>query len=230
MSRLSRLLTEHRSTLIVVGVVLCLAIVLGVVGAHANVFDPHADESGLDWTPSGNASDSERVTDDVTTFMATLQDPADNDLDSVIAKLTKTQRLAIDLVGDHGVNIPDLCQRLFSTAAYSIGSVSVEGDKATVEMTMTHKPFGRLANAANSDFRALLDSSEGDELTSQGVDALLGRYEQVYLEHLDSSSELVSDSFTVGLTKTNGTWTIDNASVVEMAKTLVEGVDLPIDL
>lgn len=226
--RVPRIL-ESRVARYVLASVLVAAVIAGACWGITSYYSG-VNESGIDWTPDSGGSDEERVSGEVTELMETLQNPADNDLDAVIAKLKNTQRLAIDLVKGHGIDIPDLCQHLFSTATYTVGDVSVEGTTATVQLSMAHRPFGMLANQANDDFSSLMGTEDGAQLMSQGVDALLARYEQLFLARLDASSQVVDDDFEVHLTKTNGTWTIDSASIRDMAETLVEGVDLPLDL
>lgn len=229
MRRLRSLTARQRTLLGTLVTALCVALVV-VWCSTLSVCDPNVNESGLTWTSSEDGSDADRVTQEVNNLMETLQDPADNDLGNVTSKLANDQRLAIDLVASHGIDVPALCAHLFSGATYTLGSVSVEGESATVELDLTHKPFGRLANDTNRDFSSLMDSAEGTSLLSQGIDALLERYEGLYLDRLDASNDAVTDSFTVSLAKTNGSWSIDSTSIRSMAATLVEGVELPVDL
>lgn len=207
----------------------CLALALAPAVALTGC-DPNADESGISYTAQGGTSDQDRVSAEVGDLMDTLRDPASHDLSAVIARLDNNQRLAIDLVQSHGIDLDDLCAHLFATSSYSLGDISIEGDTATVGLTMSHKPFGRVANQANAEFAQLMGTSDGQALLAQGVDALLARYEQTYLADLDASDDMVNDEVDLTLTKVNGAWSLDSSSLEELAGKLVEGVELPVSL
>lgn len=188
--------------------------------------DPNVNESGIQVDETGVISDVDQASRQVTDLMDTLKSPTDDTLGDVIAKLSNDQRLAIDLIRINGVDITDLCGQLFSDAHYEVGDVSVEGDDATVELRLDHASFGTVANTTNARFADLLASDEGEELESQGIPALLGRYEQMYLDDLQASGSTVSGTFSVRLAKHNGSWSVTSDSVREMAAKLVEGLDL----
>lgn len=188
--------------------------------------DPNIDESGIDVDASGDVSDEEQVTRRVEALFDTLHDPTDETLDAYIAKLSNEQRLAIDVIRLNGVDITDLCSRLFSDVSYEVGDVTLKDDAATVAVTFSHKPFGALANETNQQFGELLQSDEGSQLMGQGIPALLNRYESLYLENLDASRDSVTNDLSVQLERRNGSWAITEDSIQVIAATLVEGVDL----
>lgn len=188
--------------------------------------DPNIDESGIEVDSSGAVSNEEQARRRVSALFDTLKDPDEDTLNAYIAKLSNDQRLAIDLVRLNGVDIPDLCRQLFADVSCEIGDVTVDGDQATVALRIDHKPYGALANTTNQQFSELLASDEGTRLKGEGIPALLGRYETLYLDNLNSCKDSVSDAVSVGLEQKNGGWTITSDSLQDIAATLVAGVDL----
>lgn len=204
---------------------LCVALA-AVPALTLTACDPNIDESGIEVDATGDVSDEEQVRRRVSALGTTLQDPTDDTLNAYIAQLSNEQRLAIDLIRVNDIDITGLCGQLFADATFDVGGVAVDGDSATVGLHMEHKPFGALANDTNQQFSELLAGDEGSQLVSEGIPALLGRYERMYLQNLQSTGDVVSDDVSVQLERHNGSWSITADSIQGIASTLVEGVDL----
>lgn len=203
-----------------------LAIIVAYPTLALTGCDPTIDESGIEVDASGNVSDEEQVRRRVSALGDTLQDPTDDTLDAYIAQLSNDQRLAIDLIRINGIDITELCGKLFASSSFEIGDVVVDGDSATVALHIDHKPFGSIANTTNAQFSELLDGDEGAQLLAEGVPALLGRYERMYLDDLQSTDAVASDDVSVRLERRGGSWSITAESVQDIAAALVQGVDL----
>lgn len=104
---------------------------------------------------------------------------------------------------------------------YTIDSVTVDGDTATAEVTVTSKSMSELMNldtdALTADLMEAVTSGELDPSDDDAINAWAGEYMMGLVEQIEPSEK------TISLTYVNGDdgWTMDDSSTSEVAQIFV---------
>ena len=104
---------------------------------------------------------------------------------------------------------------------YTIDSVTVDGDTATAEVTVTSKSMSELMNldtdALTADLMEAVTSGELDPSDDDAINAWAGEYMMGLVEQIEPSEK------TISLTYVNGDdgWTMDDSSASEVAQIFV---------
>lgn len=126
----------------------------------------------------------------------------------------------------YGIDIYEFLGHCFSKFDYSVGKVSASGDTATAELSLTNVDVQSAVKATSDEFQS---SDMRDELaqiyTDGGETALIQKFFEMFYSKLDETTETVSNDVTVKLTKSNGSWTIDDASLNDLVSAAYGGAD-----
>ena len=112
-----------------------------------------------------------------------------------------------------GIDAQDLVNTWAEDFSYEIGAITVDGDKATVEVTINCKQF---YTAATNAVTALLADSSLAELTTDEINKKTGQTILDEFKKLSPKTTNIITSFTL----VGNIWTEDNASASEYTKAL----------
>ncbi|WP_273382473.1 DUF5105 domain-containing protein [Enorma phocaeensis] len=106
----------------------------------------------------------------------------------------------------------------FSTAyldgfGYEIGDITVDGDTATAEVTITVKSYNDIMSALQTDFGEWLNSEEASAVTSE--EELYQELGSMLIEAVQNT-EATQNTLTVDYTKDGDEWTMDSSSMSEI--------------
>lgn len=100
---------------------------------------------------------------------------------------------------------------------YQLGEEKIDGDKATVETTITTYPFGEIFTGIVADF--ITQAFANPDMTDDDSSALL---DQLLMDALDKADKTYSKTITIELSQEDGEWVVQESD--EMSNALTGGM------
>ena len=100
---------------------------------------------------------------------------------------------------------------------YQLGEEKIDGDKATVETTITTYPFGVIFTGIVADF--ITQAFANPDMTDDDASALL---DQLLMDALDKADKTYSKTITIELSQEDGEWVVQESD--EMSNALTGGM------
>lgn len=143
-------------------------------------------------------SDEELIKQGLDDELSVLSDPSDEELQDLIEKSGVTD----DELSDFGIPSSDLIKSWIDGYSYEIGDITVDGDSAQAEVTMTIKHLGTILNDWSSTAIDALDitsySSEEDLYADLGESMMKAI----------NGAEPAAETATIDLEKSDDGWTL----------------------
>lgn len=122
-----------------------------------------------------------------------------------------------ETVGDNfdslGITAEEFSAAYLDGFGYEIGDITVDGDTATAEVTITVKSYNDIMSALQSDFAEWLNSDEASAVTSE--EELYQELGRMLIEAVQNT-EAAQSTLTVDYTKNDDEWTMDYSSRSEI--------------
>ena len=170
----------------------------------------------------GKASEEEMIRSEVTKFLDVFKDPSAEKLEEYLGS---DDDLDLSQLEEYGIDINEFLVHSFGHFDYAINSVNVDGDKATVALSLTNANMqSALENASN----ALSENSDqyADLLTADdAVKQLMKLYFEEYYKQMDASEDLVTTDVDLKLTKGDDGWEIDQDGIEAVYSAMYGGVE-----
>lgn len=119
----------------------------------------------------------------------------------------------------------DFEKHLLKQVSFEVGDVHVEGDAATLDVRVTNVDVSKAVKDACKDL------GEGDEVARIGdlyreddINALDDAVMEVICDHIDHSTDKVTQNVVLHLTKKDNTWSLDKGSAEEFAHAVYPGL------
>ena len=162
--------------------VLCVLVCLGTVGCK---------------------SDKDKVVDLVTHTMESYSVAADDQAygdDATMTQLTA-----------YGVRDFEYHEHCFKNYSFEVGDATVDGDSASVSVTVTNQSLSAAADAAASDYKAWAETEESQQAYAEsGRQALVDKLVELLYARLDANESPVTTTVAVSLSKDgDGNWSVD---------------------
>ena len=172
----------------------------------------------------GGNADAESIRASVTQLLDIFKNPTKENLGPYMGE----NQEVIDQLDSYGIDIYDFLQHAFSKYSYEVGSIEVDGDKATAAVTVSNANLQAAIDTASADF-----SSRQQELAEKysngGEDALkdlMKEYFDAVYKAIDEGDETVTTDLTLNLTKKDGEWEVDEDSQQQLVSAMYGGLDL----
>lgn len=162
----------------------------------------------------GCKSDKDKVTDLVTRTMESyvVKSADDSKADAKDAvEPTYGDDATITQLTAYGVHDYEYHEHCFRNYSYEVGEATVDGDSATVAVTVTNQSLSAAADAAASDYTAWAETDEAQEAYgTSGRQALLDKLVELLYARLDANETPVTTSVNVTLSKDgDGNWSVN---------------------
>ncbi len=146
----------------------------------------------------GSSGAAEEVRTTVDNTFAAFKDPASADISSYVDDETSS------LLTDYGVNVNDFLASAFKHLAYEIQDVQVDGDQATVKLSISNVNLDDAMDAALEDFDAWTDTDEAATAYTDGGEAALYQklFELLYARIDTMGESLVTNEVELKLQRT----------------------------
>lgn len=170
----------------------------------------------------GKSNDEELIRTSVTEVMEVFKNPTEENLkqfvDSDTVDTTELDKYDIDIY--------EFLGHCFKHFSYEIGEVKVDGDKATVDVTLTNANVSKaMENATNKvmgnidQYTDMLSAEDGQK------EFMKVFFDEIYAE-LDATDDLVTSNETLSLTKTDGEWDVDKTSLDSVVSAMYGGLEI----
>ena len=159
-------------------------------------------------------SDAERARDAVTALMESyvvpVPDEEGNEPDDAAWPAEDYGDAAtMEALGTYGVDADEWHRHCLKNLSYEVGEATVEGDAATVSVSVTNASLSAAAEAAGAEFSTFSSTQEAEDVYAQGGKAALfeNLVQRVYA-HLDANESPVTTTVDVACAKgEDGAWT-----------------------
>lgn len=159
-------------------------------------------------------SDAERARDAVTALMESyvvpVPDEEGNEPDDAAWPAEDYGDAAtMEKLGTYGVDADEWHRHCLKNLSYEVGEATVEGDAATVSVSVTNASLSAAAEAAGAEFSTFSSTQEAEDVYAQGGKAALfdNLVQRVYA-HLDANESPVTTTVDVACAKgEDGAWT-----------------------
>jgi len=128
---------------------------------------------------------------------------------------------------EYGVDGYEFLEHCFAKFDYQMGKVEVKGDKATVELMLTNVNLDDAIKAAQAELESADNGEELAALYAEGGEqALVKKYIEIFYSKMDALTETTDTPATLTLSKSDGSWEVDDASLMEVVTAAYGGADL----
>lgn len=163
-------------------------------------------------------SDKDKVTDLVTRTMESYvvaaddAEPKKDDKDAV--EPTYGDDATITQLTAYGVRDYEYHEHCFKNFSFEVGEATVDGDSATVAVTVTNQSLSAAADAAASDYTAWAETDESQQAyADSGRQGLLDKLVEFLYARLDANETPVTTNVNVSLSKDgDGNWSVNGTS------------------
>lgn len=180
---------------------------------------------GMSITLGGCAgqSDEDVIRDGVTEMLDAFKDPSAENLSQYIGDIDVEQAKELEA---YGLDVYEFFGHAFRNYDYELGDISVTGNKALVNVTITNTDVAKVASE-------VIDKAQNDETISAEVKKIAETGDQAEVmkyiftliyEELDATDETLSSTITLSLDKDgNNEWHIDEDSLNVLMNALYGG-------
>lgn len=156
--------------------------------------------------------------------LANFKDPTQENLREYVEMSEEAEELEAS-----GIDIYEFLGHCFKHFDYSIGEVTIDkgSDTASVDVTLTNANIEQIVNDTIDAIpeEELAQHMTGETQEEQFASAMSWMFEQVYVE-IDAATETISTDATLTLTKTDGEWEVDEASLDEVVSAMYGGMSI----
>lgn len=165
----------------------------------------------LGTTGCGNNRDEEVIRASATALLNTYKQPTRESLPELVGS---DARRTFDQMELYGVDGYAIAERYFQNFDYTIDDISISGDTATVSLTLRNIDVSHAIEDTVSKYSTDKGKEIMEQLYEQGGDSAVYRAVSADLiDHLDATTEVVENKTALTLTKTNGSWAIDERCI-----------------
>lgn len=156
----------------------------------------------------GGESDEELITKAIDEEMGIIVEPDDDTIQMLADEATSGAGSTFETMG---IDSAELVKSWIDGFGYTIGEITVDGDKATAEMNITSKQLGPIMMDWQANFQ--------EDAISQGftsMDEIYAYAGQTIMEEINGASP-IETAVTVELTKDGNNWVFDQSSANQTA-------------
>lgn len=163
----------------------------------------------------GCKSDADQVKDVVSALLESYVVPVPNEdgeepEDPAWPAADYGDAATMETLEKYGVVADDWHRHCFKNFSYEIGEATVDGDAATVGVTVTNTSLAAAVEAAGSDFAAFSETQESEDTYAKGGRAaLFSHLVDLVYAHLDANESPVTTTVDLALTRGDDGWVLD---------------------
>lgn len=173
----------------------------------------------------GKPNDEELIRTSITEVMEVFKNPTKENL----AQYVEAAGDDLSEFEEYGIDIYEFMEHSFAKFDYTIGDVTVDGDTATADLTLTNVDLKTTLETVQEDIYAnVLDYSEmfDAEDEEEGQRQFMQLFFQKIYDALDASEEVVSTDAQLKLNKVDGEWQVDETSLNAVVGGMYGGIEL----
>ena len=169
----------------------------------------------------GKQSEEDLIRAEVSKFLDVFKNPSAEKLQEYLGD----EELDLSEIEEYGIDINEFLTHSFSHFDYTINSVTIDGDDATVALSLTNANMQTALDAAS---KSLSENQEdyADILTQEdGMQQLMKMFFNEYYKQMDASEDLVTTDVDLKLTKGDDGWEINKDGIEAVYSAMYGGVE-----
>lgn len=196
-------------------IVLLLSFVFGLMTLTACGGSSSTPESAA--PSSSSVSSEESAVSDVDQIKESLQGSTQDVIRSSLTESTveslKQDEELMEIMDKAGIDPEDYASAMVSHVSIEPGEVTVDGDQATVELTMTLPDFSKMDEFQNQKLEEKMKDIDQSQMTE---DEMYKAFGQVMLEIAkDPDMPVETQTLDVKLTMEDGQWVVDQQAIMD---------------
>lgn len=173
-------------------------------------------------TGCGKTSEEALIKSEVGTFLDVFKDPSLEKLQTYL----DDEEVDFESIEEYGIDLDEFLKHSFGHFDYTINSVTIDGDTATVAVSLTNanmeaalEAAGNALTESDQDFTEMLSAEDG-------MKQFMQYYFEEFYKQMDASEDLVTTDAEIKLNKVDGTWTLDETDIQKVYAAMYGGINL----
>lgn len=191
-----------RAITTIVSCVLALGLVVGLNGCGKN--------------------DEELIRASVSEVMDLFKNPTKENLQGFVNE----DEVDLSTLEEYDIDIYEFLGHSFKHFDYTINDVTVDGDTATANLTLTNTDLGAVVEETTTEITENIDDYADVLNGENGRKEFMKIFFNKIYEKLDASEETVSTDATLQLNKVDGEWEVDDSSMDAVVSAMYGGLEL----
>lgn len=191
-----------RAITAIVSCVLALGLVVGLNGCGKN--------------------DEELIRASVSEVMDLFKNPTKENLQGFINE----DEIDLSTLEEYDIDIYEFLGHSFKHFDYTINDVTVDGDTASANLTLTNTDLGAVVEETTTEITENIDDYADVLNGENGRKEFMKIFFNKIYEKLDASEETVSTDATLQLNKVDGEWEVDDSSMDAVVSAMYGGLEL----
>ena len=191
-----------RAITTIVSCVLALGLVVGLNGCGKN--------------------DEELIRASVSEVMDLFKNPTKENLQGLINE----DEVDLSTLEEYDIDIYEFLGHSFKNFDYTINDVTVDGDTANANLTLTNTDLGAVVEETTTEITENIDDYADILNGENGRKEFMKLFFNKIYEKLDASEETVSTDATLKLNKVDGEWEVDDSSMDAVVSAMYGGLEL----
>lgn len=191
-----------RAITTIVSCVLALGLVVGLNGCGKN--------------------DEELIRASVSEVMDLFKNPTKENLQGLINE----DEVDLSTLEEYDIDIYEFLGHSFKHFDYTINDVTVDGDTASANLTLTNTDLGAVVEETTTEITENIDDYADVLNGENGRKEFMKIFFNKIYEKLDASEETVSTDATLQLNKVDGEWEVDDSSMDAVVSAMYGGLEL----
>lgn len=191
-----------RAITTIVSCVLALGLVVGLNGCGKN--------------------DEELIRASVSEVMDLFKNPTKENLQGFVNE----DEVDLSTLEEYDIDIYEFLGHSFKHFDYTINDVTVDGDTASANLTLTNTDLGAVVEETTTEITKNIDDYADVLNGENGRKEFMKIFFNKIYEKLDTSEETVSTDATLQLNKVDGEWEVDDSSMDAVVSAMYGGLEL----
>lgn len=200
-------------------VLLCFVLMLAGCGGGGSA---STGGGGTSASASNKVSDEELVSNTISEVMDTFKNPTREKLQKVIDENDSE----FSELREYGLDVYDFMINCLAKFDYSLGDVTVTGDTAVAQVSVSNVDLTEVINTVSEEMTADA-ASYSDLLTAEdGLTQFMQLYFQKIYDKIGETEDVITTDVTLNLTKSNNEWEVDDESINSLVSGMFGGIEV----
>ncbi len=167
-------------------------------------------------------NDEELIRASVSEVMDVFKNPTKENLQ----KFVNEDEMDLSTLEEYDIDIYEFLGHSFKHFDYKVNKVTVDGDTASADLTLTNADLGSVVEDATAEMTEHIDEYADVINGDNGRNEFMKIFFNKIYEKLDASEETVSTDATLRLNKVDGEWEVDDSSMDAVVSAMYGGIEL----
>lgn len=167
-------------------------------------------------------TEEEQIRSVISESMALLKNPSEEELSPYIEE----SKINLQTLDANGIDFYELLTYCFKDLDYSIDEIAIDGKDASANLTITNADLTAASKAAAAEITDSIDNYTDMLSSDDAQQELLDLYINRFYGQLSRSTATVSSQAVLQFKKNDGTWEVDEQSIINLMEGMLTSVEL----